>query len=124
MPASLTLRAAGLLSAFCIVAASAFYMPALPPGDPYRASMRLAAGTLLAIGSMSLSHMIGKTLLRQEGNGAFKALYWASLSSAGAGASAAVSAFYAMDVPLAASLAAVSLSVAGLMLMQFRKGGK
>ncbi|HTY89582.1 MAG TPA: hypothetical protein VMC84_00230 [Methanocella sp.] len=124
MPASLSLRAAGLLSASAIVAASAFYRPSPPPGDPYRSSLLMASGLILAIGSLLLSRTVRNTFLRHGGSGAFKALYWAVLASSGAGISEAVSTFYAMDVPLAASLAAVSFAGAGLMLLDFQKGGR
>lgn len=123
MPVTLSLRAAGILSALAVVIAAALYMPARPPPDPYQAAMRLAAGLLLAAGSLSLSRAVGITLLKHGGNRAFKALYWAVLASAGAGISEASSAFYAMDVPLAVSLAAVSFSGAGLMLLLFQNGG-
>lgn len=123
MPVSLSLRAAGILSVAVVLAASALYMPETVPADPYQATMRLAAGLLLAWGSLSLSRSIGRTLLRNGGNGAFKALYCSGFVSAGAGLSGASSAFCAMNLPLAASLAAASFSGAGLMLLQFQKGG-
>jgi hypothetical protein len=66
---------------------------------------------------------IGGTFLRGGSNGAFKALYWASLASSGAGISQAASAFYPMNVTLAAALAALSFSGAGLMLLRFHNGG-
>lgn len=124
MPASLQLKAAGLISAIAIVAASAIYAPASPPGDRYQAAIRLAAGFLMVAGSLLLSRAIGGTFLRQGGNMTFKALYWAAMASAGAGLSEASSSFYAMDVPAAASLSAISFSAAGLMLLRFQKGGK
>ncbi len=123
MSVPLSLRAAGLLSFAIVVAASALYMPEAAPTDPYQATMRLAAGLLLAIGSLSLSRTIGRTLLGKCGTRAFKALYYGSFVSAGAGLSGMASAFYAINLPLAASLAAVSFSGAGLMLLSFQKGG-
>ena len=123
MPASLPLKAAGLISALAISAASALVDPASPPGDRYQVAMRLAAGILMVAGPLLLSHAIGNTFLRQGGNMAFKALYWATMASAGAGLSEASSAFYAVDVPAAASLSAISLSAAGLLLLRFQKGG-
>ena len=123
MPAPLALKAAGLVSALAIVAASAFYAPVSPPGDRYQAATKLAAGILVAAGSLMLSRAISGTFLRQGGNSAFMALYWAVLASAGAGLSEASSAFYAMSVPAAALLTAVSFSTAGLMLLRFQ-GGK
>lgn len=123
MPVPLSLRAAGILSAAIVPVASALYLPAQPPVDPYQVTMRLAAGILLAIGSLSLILSIGHTLLRNGGNRAFRALYCCGFVSAGAGLSGASSAFYAMNLHLAISLAAISFSGAGLMLLQFQKGG-
>lgn len=123
MSVPLSLRAAGILSFAIVVAASALYMPEAAPTDPYQATMRLAAGLLFASGSLSLSRSIGRTLLRGGGNGAFKALYCAGFVSAGTGICGASSAYYAMNLPLAASIAAVSFSGAGLMLLRFLKGG-
>jgi len=124
MPASLSLRAFSVLSACAIVVAGALYAPVPPPGDRYQAWMRLAAGFLLALGSLTLSRAIGGTFLRQGGNGAFKALYWAGLASAGAGLSEALSAFYSMDVPLTIVLCTIAYSASGLVLLRFKKWGK
>ena len=124
MPASLSIRAFGALSACAIVAAGVLYSPMPPPGDRYQAWMRLAAGFLLALGSLTLSRAISGTFLRQGGNGAFIALYLAGLASAGAGLSEALSAFYSMDVPVTISLCTVAYAASGLMLLRFQKGGK
>jgi len=124
MPASLSLRAFSILSACAIVAAGVLYAPVPPPGDSYQAWMRLAAGFLLALGPLTLSRAVSGTFLRQGGNGAFKALYWAGLASAGAGLSEAMSAFYSMDVPVTIALCTVAYSASGLMLLRFHKGGK
>jgi len=78
---------------------------------------------MLLDGLLSLSYADGRTFLRNGGNNAFKALYCAGFVSAGAGLSGAASAFYAMDLPLAVSLATISYSGAGLMLLKFQNGG-
>jgi hypothetical protein len=106
-----------------VVLAALLYMPASPPGDTYRAMMRVAVGALMLTGSLSLAIAIDGTFLRGGGNGAFKALYWASVASSGAGISQAASAFYPMNVMLASALAALPLSGAGLMLLRFHQGG-
>ncbi len=123
MPVSLSLRTAGILSAAAVLATAALYVPSPAPVDTYQATIRLVAGLLLAAGSLSLSYAIGRTFLRNGGNDAFKALYCAGFASAGAGLSGAASAFYAMNLPLATSLAAISFSGAGLMLLRFQNGG-
>lgn len=122
MPVPLSLRAASILSVVAVLAASALYMPSPAPADPYHATIRLSAGLLLAAGSILLSRAIGRTLLRNGGNGAFKALYCSGFVSAGAGLSGASSAFYAMNLSLAVSLGVISFSGAGLMLLRFQKG--
>lgn len=123
MPVPLSLRAAGILFTGAVMATAALCMPEPAPDGPYQAMMRLSAGLLLVAGSLSLSHVIGRTFLRNGGNGAFKALYFAGFVSAGAGLSWVASALYAMNLPLAISLAAISFSSAGLMLLRFQKGG-
>lgn len=123
MPVSLPLKAVSALSALAVVFAALSYMPSSPPGDTYRATMRVAVGALMLTGSLSLAIVIDGTFLRGGSNSAFKALYWASLASSGAGISQAASAFYPMNVPLAAALAALSFSGTGLMLLRFHKGG-
>jgi hypothetical protein len=123
MPASMPLRAFGLLTALAIASAAIWLSPAAPRHDPYFITIKLAAGALTVIGSMYLSHAIGGTFLRCGGRGAFKALYWASLASSGAGIVEAVSGFTAVNLPLASAMAALSFTGAGLMLLFYSGGG-
>jgi hypothetical protein len=123
MPASMPLRAIGLLTALAIALAAIWPSPVAPGHDPYSMTVKLAAGALAAIGSLCLSYAVGRTFLRGGGRGAFKALYWASLASGGAGIAEAASGFIAVNMPLAAAMAALSFAGAGLMLLFYSGGG-
>jgi hypothetical protein len=122
MPASMSLRALGMLTALAIALAALWPLAAAPRHDPYSMIIKLMAGSLAIIGSLYLAYAVGGTLLRGSGRGAFKALYWASIASAGAGIAEAASGFIVADVPLAAAMAAFSFAGAGLMLI-FYSGG-
>jgi hypothetical protein len=123
MPASILLKALGLLTALAI-ASTCFWPSAVAPRyDPYSITVKLAAGALAIIGSLCLSHAVGGTFLRGGGRGAFKALYWASLASAGAGVTEVASGFMAVNLPLAVTMAALSFAGAGLMLLFYSGGG-
>jgi hypothetical protein len=123
MPASMPLRAFGLLAALAIALAAIWPSPAAPRQDPYSITIKLAAGALAVIGSLYMSYAIGGTFLRGGGRGAFKALYWASLASAGAGLAEVASGFIAANVSLAVAMAALSFAGAGLMLLFYSGGG-
>lgn len=123
MPTSILLRALGLLTALAIVFAATWHSPAMPTHDPYPVTAKLAAGALAAIGSLYLAYAIGGTFLRGGGRGAFKALYWASLASSGAGIAEAASGLIAVNVPLAVAMAALTFAGAGLMLLSYSGGG-
>ena len=123
MPASMPLRALGLLTALAIASAALWPPAPAPPPDPYSMLVKLAAGALAAAGSLCLSYAIGRTLLAGGGRGAFKALYWASFASAGAGVAEAASVFIAADVPRAVAMAALAFTGAGLLLLSYSGGG-
>ncbi len=117
------LLASGLLTALAIAAAALLFSPAGPPTDTYAVTVKLAAGALVAIGSLCLSYAIGGTFLRAGGRGAFKVLYWATFAGAGAGIAEAASGLAAANVPLAMALAALAYAGAGLQLLSFSGGG-
>jgi hypothetical protein len=123
MPASMSLRALGMLTALAIALAALWPLAAAPPHDPYSMIIKLMAGSLAIIGSLYLAYAVGGTFLRGSGRGAFKALYWASIASVGAGMAEAASGFIVADVPLAAAMAAFSFAGAGLMLIFYSGGG-
>lgn len=123
MAATPTLKAAGLLAACGIIATGALYQPVSSPVDTYAATVKLAAGISAVAGSFLLSSAIGRTLLRNAGRSAFKALYVAALASAGVGVAEAASA--AMPVNVAAALCVTSavFAVAGLWTVRFFQAG-
>ncbi len=123
MPASLPLRAFGLLTALAVVSIALYASPPEPRHDDYSTMVKLTAGILAMAGSLYLAHAIAGTFLRHGGRGAFKALYWASFASAGAGAAEAASAFTPANAPLAAAAAALAFAGAGLTLTLFAGGG-
>ncbi len=123
MPPSLPLRASGLLAAMAIATAALWSPAAVHQLDAYSTTVKLAAGAIATIGSLYLSSAVGGTFLRGGGRRAFKALYWASLASAGAGIAEAASGLFAANVPLAVAMAALSFAGAGLMLLIYPGGG-
>ncbi len=122
MPPSLSLRAFGLLTALVIVSAALYVSPADTRHDAYSATVTLLAGTMAAIGSLSLAYAVGGTFLRHGGRGAFKAIYWASYASAGAGFAEAASVIIPVNVSLATSMAALAFAGAGLVALSFAGG--
>lgn len=123
MPASMPLRAFGLLTALAIASMAILWSPIAPRCDPYSMTVKLAAGALMVIGSIYLSYAVGGTFLRGSGRNVFKALYWASLASSGAGLAEAASGLIAVNLSLAVAMAALSYSGAGLMLLFYSGGG-
>jgi hypothetical protein len=121
MAASIKLKAAGLLAVSGIIAIGAFYQPVYSPGDSYAATVKLAAGVSAIAGSMLLSSSIGRTFLKNAGRGAFKALYLASFSSAGAGVVEAASATVPMNVAAALCAVSVAFAIAGVWTVYFFK---
>lgn len=95
------------------------YEPVSPTADHYAAVVKLAAGVLMVSGSMLLSSAIGRTLLKNAGKGAFKALYFASFSSAGIGVVEAASAMMPMNVAAALCAASVAFAIAGVWTVYF-----
>jgi len=123
MAASLTLKALGLTTALVIVVLAYSYDPAPPSFDPYEASIKLISGAIMAAGSLYLSYWIGRTFLCNGGKSAFRALYWAALSSAGAGISEAASGLVAMSVMAGLLMASFAFAGAGVMTLHFSAGG-
>ena len=121
MAASIMLKAAGLLAVSGIIAIGAFYQPVYGPGDSYAVTIKLAAGVSAIAGSILLSTAIGRTLLKNSGKGAFKALYFASISSTGAGVVEAASATMPMNVAAALCAVSVAFAVAGVWTVYFFK---
>src|SRR5271157_1256851 len=123
MPASASLKILGLLTALAIVALSFSQGTSLLPVSQYSGAVKLLAGLSMAAGSLLLAFSISATFLRNGGTGAFKALYWASLSSAGAGIAESASGVIALDVPLALLITALSFAGAGTLVLRHRMGG-
>jgi hypothetical protein len=123
MTASLPLKALGLLTALAIVALAFLQASSSPPPDSYGAAVKLMAGVIMVIGSLFLSRSISYTFLRNGGRNAFKALYWAALSSAGAGVSEAASGLATVSVLIGLSLGALALASAGAMMIHYSGGG-
>jgi len=123
MPVSISLRAFSLLTALAIASVALWPSLAATRTDPYSMTVKLAAGALTVIGSLCLSYAIGDTLLSGGGRGAFKALYWASFASTGAGIAEAASGFIAANVTLAVAMAALAFAGAGLLLLSYSGGG-
>ena len=122
MTASLPLKALGSLTALAIVA-FAFSQASSPPRtDPYGTAVKLMAGAIMAAGSLFISQSISDTFLRNRGRNAFKALYWAAVSSTGAGVSEAVSGLAAVNVTAGLSLAALAFAGAGTLTLRFSAG--
>jgi hypothetical protein len=123
MPASAVLKIFGLLTALAIVALSFSQGTSPPQVGTYSGTVKLLAGFSMVAGSLLLTYSIGATFLRNGGTGAFKALYWASLSSTGAGIAEAASGIMAMGVPLALIITALSFAGAGTLVLHDRMGG-
>ena len=116
---SLVLRSAGL-AIVVIVAAAANAGPLAPaqPGE-YEAAVRAAAGLVAIAGSLYLTGVIGRTLLRSGGVAAFKAAYVAALALSGVGFAEAESAFCKADVPAALLAYCLVAIVSGLLWVRF-----
>ncbi len=123
MPPSVLLKALGLFTAMSIAGIALFQGTMPPQGDLYPETIKLLAGVMMVVGSLSLSFAIGSTFLHTGGRTAFKALYWASLSSAGAGIAEAVSGLAAVNVPLSLFLASLAYAGAGALVLHFSAGG-
>jgi len=123
MAASLILKALALMTSLVIVTLAYSYDPAPPPFDPYEASIKLISGSIMAAGSLYLSYWISCTFLCNGGKSTFKALYWAALSSAGAGISEAASGLVAMSVTTGLLMASLAFAGAGVMTLHFSAGG-
>jgi hypothetical protein len=123
MAVSLQLKAAGILAASCIFALAYTYEPVSSTGGVYDGVVKAAAGIFVVVGSVFLSAAIGRTFLKNRGRGAFKALYFASLSSAGVGVAVSASAFTPMNVNAALSALSIVLAVAGLSTFRFFQAG-
>lgn len=123
MPASALLTVLGLFTATGIAVAAFFLGSAPPQGSLYPETIKLLAGLMMIAGSLLLSLAISGTFLHTGGRAAFRALYWASLSSAGAGISEAASGLAAVNVPLSLFLASLAFAGAGIFLLHFSTGG-
>ena len=123
MAASMKLNIAGILAASCIIALAYVYQPVLSTGGVYDSIIKAAAGILVISGSILLSAAIGRTLLKNRGHRAFKSLYLASLSSAGAGAAVFASAFTSMNVNAALFALSLVFAVSGICTLRFFQTG-
>ncbi len=123
MPASALLKVLSLLTAVGIACAAFFQASAPPQAGLYPAAIKLLAGITMTVGSLLLSFTISSTFLQSGGRTAFKALYWASLSSAGAGITEAASGLAAVNVPLSLFLASLAFAGAGMLTLHFGMGG-
>jgi len=121
MPASIFLKAAGVLAAATIVSLAIPGAPVQPRADLYTATVELAAGALMIAGSFSAAHAISDTFLRCGGRAAFKALYIAALTAAGAGLSEAVSGFIAINIQIVLTLSLIFFLGTGLLLLKFSR---
>jgi len=111
------------MTALVIVTLAYSYDQAPPPFDPYEVSIKLISGLIMAAGSLYLSYWIGRTFLCNGGKSAFKALYWAAFSSAGAGISEAAWGLTAMSVTAGLLMASFAFAGAGVMILHFSTGG-
>jgi hypothetical protein len=123
MAVSLKLKAVSILAATCIFALAYIYEPATPAGSVYGSVVKAAAGAFVIAGSILLSAAIGQTFLKNRGRGAFKALYFAVLSSAGTGMAMFASAFTPMNVNVALLALSLVSAIAGVSMFRFFQAG-
>jgi hypothetical protein len=74
---------------------------------------------MLACGGIALARSVEATLLRAEGNDAFKMLYFSYAGASGAGTAHALSGLYHVNMALAVGVFAVIATVAGLTWLRF-----
>jgi len=123
MAASMKLKAAGILAASCIIALAYVYEPVSSTGTAYDSVIKALAGIFVIGGSVLLSSAVGQTFLKNKGRGAFKALYFASLSSAGVGVALSVSAVAPMNINAALFVLSIVFAVTGASTLRFLQAG-
>jgi len=121
MPASIPIKALGALTAILILSL-AFTQASHNKPDPYAATMKLFIGALMVAGSLFLSISISGAFLRNGGRNAFKALYWASLSSTGLGVSEAASGLIRVSVSTGLILTSLIFAASGVAVLHFISG--
>lgn len=123
MAASMKLKASGILAASCIIALAYIYEPVSLTGSGYAPVVKAAAGISVIGGSVLLSTAIGQTFLKNNGRGAFKALYFASISSAGVGVVVSASAVAPMNVNIALFVLSLVFAITGVCMFRFFQAG-
>ena len=121
MAPSFLLKSAGLAVGTGIVMIALLYRPVPVSGGTYASVVKASTGVLILAGSLLLSSAIGRTVLTHDGRGAFKALYFASLSTAGAGVSESISAVLPVNMGVALLAISTLFATAGLSLVRFFK---
>lgn len=119
MVPSLTIKAAGIFTALCVLALAFMYRPEPPPEDEYTMAIKIVSGFLLIVGPALLSTAIGRTYLKSDGRGAFKILYIVICSSAGLGVAEAASSLMPANVPAALCATSVLMMLAGGWIARF-----
>lgn len=123
MAASMKLNAAGILAASCIIALAYVYEPVSSTNGAYDSVVKAAAGISVIIGSVLFSNAVGQTFLKNNGRSAFKALYFAALSSSGLGVAVFASALVPMNVNAAIFAMSLVFAVAGICMLRFFQSG-
>jgi hypothetical protein len=123
MAASMALKVASILVASCIIALAYLYDPVPSTGIAYVYAVRAAAGIFVISGSVLLSAAIGRTFLKNGGREAFKVLYFASISSTGAGVAVLASVILPMNVNAALFALSSMFALAGVSTFHFFQSG-